>query len=74
MNIFCINDFETLCKPTAYKVPSIFNTQTSLNGTVATQLQLNSYPCKFLSRFYILHINIYNLHLLHETNCQNKPT
>ena len=38
------------------------------------QLQLNSYPGKFLSRFYILHINIYNLHLIHKTNCQNKQT
>ena len=56
------------------KVPPIFITQTSYNGAVDAQLQLNSYPSKFLSRFYILHINIYNLHLIHKTNYQNKQT
>ena len=58
----------------AFKVPLIFITQTSSNGAVAGQLQLNSYPGKLLSRFYILHINIYNLHLIHKTKCQNKQT
>ena len=55
----------------ACKVPPIFITQTSCNGTVAGHLELNSYPDKFSSRFYILHINIHNLHLIHKTNCQN---
>ena len=52
----------------------MFITQTSCNGAVAGQSQLNSYPDKFLSRFDFLHINIYNLHLLHKTNFQNKQT
>ena len=56
------------------KAPPLFITQTSYNGAVDVQLQLNSYPNKFLSRFYILHININNLHLIHTTNCQNKQT
>ena len=58
----------------ACKVPPLFIIQTSYNSAVAAQLQLNSYPDKFLSRFYILHINIYNLHLIHKTNCQNNQT
>ena len=49
-------------------------TETSCNGAVAGQLELNSYPDKFSSGFYILHINIYNLHLIHKTNYQNKQT
>ena len=58
----------------ACKVPPIFITQTSYNGAVAGQLQLNSYPGKFLSRFDILHVNIYSLHLIHKTNYQNNQT
>ena len=54
------------------KVPSIFIVQTSSNCAGAALLQLVSYPDKFLPRFYIFHVDIYNLHLLHQTNCQNK--
>ena len=56
------------------KVPPLSITQTSYNGAVDAQLQLNSYPGKFLSVSYILHINIYNLHLIHKTNYQNNQT
>ena len=52
----------------------LFITQTSYNGAVDALLQLNSYPSMFLSRFYILHINIHNLHLIQIRNCQNKQT
>ena len=53
-------------------VPSIFIVQTSSNRAVAALLQLVSYPDEFLSKFYIFHVDIYNLHLIHQTNCQNK--
>ena len=46
--------------------------QTSSNRAVAALLQLVSYPDEFLSKFYIFHVDIYNLHLIHQTNCQNK--
>ena len=41
------------------------------NSAVAALLQLVSYPDKFLSQFYTFHVDINNLHLLHQTNCQN---
>ena len=53
------------------KVPFIFIVQTSSNRAVAALLELVSYPEEFLSKSYIFHVDIYNLHLLHQTNCQN---
>ena len=46
--------------------------QTSSNSAVAALLQLFSYSGIFLSKFYTFHVDIYNLHLLHQTNCKNK--
>ena len=45
---------------------------TSSNDAVAALLQVVSYRDKFLYRFYTFHVDIYNLHLLHQKNCQNK--
>ena len=49
-----------------------FIVETSCNSAVTALLQLVSYPDKFLSRFYIFHVDIYNSHLLDQTNRQNK--
>ena len=54
----------------ALKVPPIFILQTSSNSVVAL-LQLVSYLAK-LSRFYTFHVDIKNIHLLPQRNCQNK--
>ena len=54
------------------KVSPLFIIQPACNCAVIVQLRLVSYPDKFLSRFYTFHVDIYNLHLLHQTNCQNK--
>ena len=54
------------------KVANMFIVQTSSNSAVAALLQLDSYHDKFLSRSYTLHVDIYDLHLLHQTDCQNK--
>ena len=40
----------------ALKVPPIFIVQTSSNRAESALLQLVSYPDKFLTRFYTLHI------------------
>ena len=56
----------------ALKVFSKFIIQTSSNCAVTAQLQLVSNPDLFLSRFYISHVDIHNLHLLHQTNYLNK--
>ena len=54
------------------KVPSIFILKISSNRAVTALLQLVSYPDEFLSKLYIFHVDIYNLHLINQTNCQNK--
>ena len=54
------------------KAPSIFIVQTSSNRAVTALLQLVCYPDEFLSKLYIFHVDIFNLHLIHQTNCQNK--
>ena len=50
----------------------VYSIQTSSHCAVTAQLQLVSYSDMFLPRFYISHIDIYNSHLLHHTNYQNK--
>ena len=70
--IMSVNILFVFFDGTPYKVPPIFFFQTSSNSAVAALLQLVSYFGKFLSKFYIFHIDIYNLHLQHQTNCQNK--
>ena len=83
MNIICKNHYVTPCKhindrrqnfqsTKCSKGFLIFMTETSCNGAVAALLELVFYPVKFSSRFYISHMNISNLHLIHHTNCQNK--
>ena len=83
-NIFCKNCFVThfkIINLSKMKFPFIFNTlkishitfiQTRSNCAVATKLQLVSYPDKFLFRFYISHVDINNLNLLHQTNFKQK--
>ena len=56
----------------SYNFSYIYIIQTSSNCAVAAQLQLVSYPEKFLPRFCHFHVDIFNIHLLHQTNCQNK--
>ena len=53
------------------KVPPKFIVQTSCNSAAAL-LQLVSYPDRFLSKFYTFHVDIYNLNLIHQTNCKIK--
>ena len=51
------------------KVAHINIIQTSSNCAVAAQIQWSFYLNKFLTGFYISHVDIYNLHLFQETIC-----